>query len=203
MPRLPLVPAREAGLLGRLGYWLSRRRYGAVVEPIQVFAHHPPVLRAYGTWELLNERGMRTLPASLRELVVYRVATRVGCSWCVDFGTMLLAHRGLDVDRLRVLDHYPTSPAFTETERRALAYADAVTAQPPTVTDEMVAELDAELGHRGLLELTYAIGVENLRARVYSALGITDQGFISGEACEVPGHPAAGVSSGRRRAAGR
>lgn len=48
------------------------------------------------------------------------------------------------------------------------------------------AELDAELGHDGLVELMYAIAVENHRARFDNALGITDQGFTSGEACRVP-----------------
>jgi hypothetical protein len=51
-----------------------------------------------------------------------------------------------------------------------------------TVTDEMV----AELGHDGLVELMYAIPVENHRARFNHALGITDQGFTSGGACRLP-----------------
>ena len=37
-----------------------------------------------------------------------------------------------------------------------------------------------------MIELTYQIGVENMRARMYSALGITEQGFSSGDACRVP-----------------
>lgn len=49
-----------------------------------------------------------------------------------------------------------------------------------------VAELDAELGHDGLVELTYAIAVENQRSRFNHALGITDQGFTSGAACCLP-----------------
>lgn len=186
MTRVPGIPTRSAGLLGRLLYRAARRRYGAVPEPATVMLHHPPVLLAYSAWELGNEKAMRRLPASLRELVVYRVATQVGCSWCVDFGTMLARHHGLDIERLRELDSYPTSPAFTVTERRALAYADAMTALPTAVTDEMVAELDVELGHDGLVELTYAIAVENHRARFNHALGITDQGFTSGEACRLP-----------------
>ncbi|MDQ3763375.1 MAG: carboxymuconolactone decarboxylase family protein [Actinomycetota bacterium] len=187
MPRVPGVPTHAAGWLGRLAYRIARYRFGAVPEPITVMLHHRPVFWAYALGELGNEKAMRRLPASLRELVVYRVATQVGCSWCVDFGTMLLQrHHGLDIERLRELGNYQTSPAFTPTERRALAYADAMTALPTTVTDEMVAELDAELGHDGLVELTYAIAVENHRARFNHALGITDQGFTSGEACLVP-----------------
>ncbi|MGH3915683.1 MAG: carboxymuconolactone decarboxylase family protein [Pseudonocardiaceae bacterium] len=186
MSRVPAVSARQAGLFGRLAYRMARRRYGAVPEPVAVMLHHRLVFWIYGLWELGNEKALRRLPASLRELVVYRVATQVGCSWCVDFGTMLQRHHGLDIDRLRELDDYPNSSAFTFTERRALAYADAMTALPTTVTDEMVAELDAELGHDGLVELTYAIAVENQRARFNHALGITDQGFTSGDACRVP-----------------
>ena len=188
MPRIAGVPARNAGPLGRLAYRIARYRYGAVPEPATVLLHHRRAFWAYALWELGNEKAMRRLPASLRELAVYRVATQVGCSWCVDFGTMLQRHHGLDIQRLRELDSYQTSPAFTPIERRALAYADAMTALPTTVTDEMVAELDAELGHDGLVELTYAIAVENHRARFNHALGITDQGFTSGQACLVPPH---------------
>ena len=121
MPRIAGVPSREAGALGRLAYRIARYRYGAVPEPATVLLHHRPAFWAYALWELGNEKAMRRLPASLRELVVYRVATQVGCSWCVDFGTMLQRHHGLDIERLRELDNYQTSPAFTLTERRALS----------------------------------------------------------------------------------
>lgn len=186
MARIPGVPTRKAGLLGRLAYWMARRRFGAVPEPATVLRHHRPIFWAYSLWELRNEKAMRKLPASLRELAVHRVATQVGCSWCVDFGTMLQRHHKLDTARLREIDDYQRSSLFTHTERRALAYADAMTGLPTAVTDEMVAELDAELGHGGLVELTYAIAVENQRARFNNALGITDQGFTSGEACRIP-----------------
>lgn len=186
MPRVPGVPTRAAGVLGRLAYRAARRRFGAVPEPLTVLLHHPRLATASTLAELGAERALRRLPASLRDLVVYRVATVVGCSWCVDFGTMLMRHGGLDVERLRAIDDHATSPAFSPVDRLALAYADAMTAQPMTVTDEMVAALDAELGHAGVVELTYAIALENQRARFNHALGITDQGFTSGAACRVP-----------------
>ncbi|MGH3624153.1 MAG: carboxymuconolactone decarboxylase family protein, partial [Sciscionella sp.] len=88
-------------MLVRLMYRMSRRRYGAVMEPASVAAHHGGVLAAWGSAELVAEKGLRTLPASLRDLVSYRVATQVGCSWCIDFGTMLQKLAGMDIDRLR------------------------------------------------------------------------------------------------------
>ena len=100
---------------------------------------------------------------------------------------MLQRLDGLDVERLKEIDSYATSPAFTDDERAAIAYADAMTTDPHTVTDEQVADLRARFGDAGVIELTYQIGLENMRARVNAALGITEQGFNSGDACRIPG----------------
>ena len=186
MPRIPARPASKVGLFTRVLFWYSRRRFGAVLEPFAVLAHHPKLLWALAIFEMQLVPAARRLPASLRDLAVYRVATQVGCSWCVDFGTMLARLQGLDLDKLTAIDSYPTSPRFTELECAVLAYADAMTAQPPRVEDDMVARLDRELGHDGLVELTFVIAVENMRARCFHALGITDQGFSSGDVCAVP-----------------
>ncbi|GAA1326072.1 carboxymuconolactone decarboxylase family protein [Pseudonocardia xinjiangensis] len=181
--RIPAVPAEEAGPVGRLLYRLMRRRFGDVPEPFAVLRHHPRLFRASLVAELAYERAATVLPARLRELAVYRVATVVGCSWCVDFGTMLQRLDGLNVERLEHIDEYPTHPLYEPVERLALAYADAMTATPPTVTDAQVARLEAELGRAGLVELTHSIALENMRARAYHALGIVDQGFDA--ACQV------------------
>ena len=186
MPRIPAKKTSEAGLFLKLAYRFAGRRFGAVPEPMAVTAHHPGLLRANAVHELLVERASKKLPANVRELAVYRVATQVGCSWCVDFGTMLQLHDGLDIERLKTIDDYATSPAFSPQERLALAYADAMTAGEVTVTDEQVTELEREFGRAGVIELTYQIALENMRARMNSALGIVDQGFTSGDACRVP-----------------
>ena len=117
---------------------------------------------------------------------MFWTARTVGCSWCVDFGSMLIRLEGLDVERLKYIDDYATSPLYTDDERAAIAYADAMTKDPHTITDEQVADLRRRFGDDGVIELTYQIGVENMRARMYSALGITEQGFNSGDACRVP-----------------
>lgn len=186
MSRIPVLSTKDAGPFAKLLYRFARRRYGAIPEPFAVMAHHTGVLAAGALHELAAEKASHTLPVNVREIAVYRVAVNVGCSWCVDFGTMLQKHQGLDIDRLKHIDEYPTSPLYSRQERLALAYADAITATPPTVTDEQVAELDREFGRKGVIELTYQIALENMRSRINTALAITDQGFTSGEACRVP-----------------
>ncbi len=184
--RVPPLPPQQAGLLTRLMYRYARRRFGEVPEPFAVAAHHRRLLIANAVHESLLQSGSKTLPANVRELAVFWTARTVGCSWCVDFGSMLQRLDGLDVDRLKSIDDYATSPLFSADERAAIAYADAMTTDPHTVTDEQVGDLRRRFGDDGVIELTYQIGVENMRARMYSALGITEQGFSSGDACRVP-----------------
>jgi len=186
VPRIPGVPVEDANWLIRAAYRYSRKQFGAVLEPATVMAHHPGVMVASSGHELGVRRVSKALPTALGELVVYRTAVRLGCSWCVDFGTMLQVHEGLDVDRLVEIDDYATSSRYTGLEKLALAYADAMTATPVAVTDEQVAELAELLGHKGMVELTYLIALENQRGRFNAAFGITDQGFTSGDACRVP-----------------
>jgi AhpD family alkylhydroperoxidase len=184
--RIPAVTPKQAGLLTRAMYWYAKRQFGEVPEPFAVAAHHPSLLVANGVHEMLLQGGSKKLPATVRELAVFWTARTVGCSWCVDFGSMLMRLENLDVERLKSIDDYATSPLFTDDERAAIAYANAMTTDPHTVTDEQVADLQRRFGDDGVIELTYQIGVENMRSRMYAALGITEQGFNSGDACRVP-----------------
>jgi AhpD family alkylhydroperoxidase len=184
--RIEPLPPQRAGLLTRAMYRVAKRRYGQVPEPFAVAAHHRRLMIAGAVHETMIDRASRTLPVGVRELAVFWTARAIGCSWCVDFGSMLQRLDGLDIQRLKEIDNYATSTAFTDDERAAIAYADAMTTDPHTVTDEQVADLRARFGDAGVIELSYQIGVENMRARMNSALGITEQGFNSGDSCRIP-----------------
>ncbi|AHH20724.1 hypothetical protein NONO_c59470 [Nocardia nova SH22a] len=183
--RIPPLSPQQAGPLTRIMYRFSKRKFGEVPEPMAVIANHPKLLTAYAAHESLVERATSVVPDDVVEIAVYRVAWTIGCSWCVDFGTMLMRLSHLDVDKLSEIGEYETSSAYSADERAAIAYADAMTATPTTVTDEQIADLRTRFGADGVVELTYQIALENSRARTYSALGITAQGF-STDSCRVP-----------------
>jgi AhpD family alkylhydroperoxidase len=184
--RLEALTPDNAPLLTRLMYRWAKRRFGEVPEPFAVYAHHTRLLVANAVHEGLLQNASKTLPISVRELAVFWTARTVGCSWCVDFGQMLMRLEGLDSDRLAHIDDYATSPLYSDDERAAIAYADAMTTDPHAITQEQVDDLRRRFGADGLVELTYQVGVENMRSRMNSALGITEQGFSSGDACRVP-----------------
>src|ERR1700733_11517001 len=185
--RIEPLPPQRANWLIRTMYRYTKRRFGEVPEP---FAVHETMLQS----------ASRKLPTSVRELAVLWTARTIGCSWCVDFGSMLLRLEGLDVERIKDIENYATSPCFTDDERAAIAYADAITTDPHSVTDEQVADLRTRFGENGVIELTYQIATENMRARMNTALGITEQGFNSGDACRVPwmtGEPGESATASR------
>ena len=186
MPRIPALSPKDAGPIIKIGYRMARKQLGEVPEPFAVLAHHRKLFVASARHELALRKAMHVVPDSLIQLAVYRTAWTVGCSWCVDFGAMLQRLDDLDVDRLKEIGEFETSDKFTDAEREVIRYADAMTSTPMDVTDEQLESLVEKYGNAGALELTYQISHENQRARMNHALGITEQGFSSGDACRVP-----------------
>ncbi len=94
MARVEKVSEREAGPFGRFAHRLSRRRFGEVVEPLAVMAHHPRLLLGYGLFEAVFE-GSRLVDERFKGLAGLKSATMVGCEFCVDIGSAL--NRGAGV----------------------------------------------------------------------------------------------------------
>ena len=184
MARIPLDPPRT--LTYRLTEWYSRRRFGAVADPAAAMGHNTRVLVTDARHEMSLQKWHRLDP-TLKALAVMASAVGIGCSWCVDFGYWTSSQRGVDPAKLRAVPHWRDSDVFTDLERQAMGYAEAVTATPPAVTDEMVAGLRRHLDDAALVELTMMIAVENQRSRFNSALGLTSQGFK--DRCELPAPP--------------
>ena len=181
MARISLHPPRT--LLNRLVEGYSRRTYGAVLDPGAAMAHHPKVLlsdirfeKSLAKWDKLDP--------TLKALATMASAATIGCSWCLDFGYWETTRTGVDPVKMRDVPRWRDSEVYTDLERRVLAYAEAMSVTPPTVTDEMVADLRRDLDDAALVELTMMVAVENVRSRFNSALGLTSQGFT--DRCEIP-----------------
>ena len=173
-----VTPTRITGLYGAVVKRFSTRMFGSVPESLGVMWHHRPVLKAsmsYGQklqkWTECDE--------TLKSFAHMAVASQVGCTWCLDFNYFMAHNQGLDVDRAREIPRWRASTVFSPLEREVLAYAEAMTQTPPTVTDEMVASLLEQLGASGLIELTSVIGYANLTTRSNVALGIESEGFAA------------------------
>jgi alkylhydroperoxidase family enzyme len=84
---------------------------------------------------------------------------------------------GLAFEKLQALGSFRDSPLFSESERAALAFAEAVTATPTAVTDEVFVPLRRHYTTAQIVELAATIAVEHFRAKFNTALGIQAQGL--------------------------
>ena len=85
------------------------------------------------------------------------------------------------LDKLGELPGWRDSKLFSEAERVALEYAEAVTYTDRLVDDVLFRRLKQHFTEPQIVELTAAIAMENFRSKFNPSLGIEAQGF-----CMVP-----------------
>jgi len=179
--RIPKAPV--TGLYGRFLTMYARRTYGELPDGVYVYFHHKPVLKAVLGFEGKVAR-WRELDPTLKAYAQLASAAVIGCSWCLDFGYFMAHHDGLDLAKVREVPRWRESDAFSPLEREVLAYAEAMSTTPLTVTDEMTAHLLDQLGAPAVVELTQMVALENMRSRFNSAAGLRSQGYS--DVCELP-----------------
>ena len=173
-----IQPAPITGVFGMIVKRFSMKLLGEVPEPLGVYFHNRPVLKALLTVSGKAEK-WSACDENLKSFAHMAVAAQVGCSWCLDFGYFHAHNEGLDVQKASQVPVWRTSEVFTALERDVLEFAEAMTATPPTVTDDLFARLLEKLGEPAMVELTAHIALANVYTRTNVAMGIESQGFSS------------------------
>ena len=97
------------------------------------------------------------LPHQLLALIDTRVSQINGCAYCIDMHTKDARAAGETEQRLYALSAWRETPFFTERERAALAWAEAVTELGHGhVSDAVYTEARRHFDERELVELTMA-----------------------------------------------
>ena len=85
------------------------------------------------------------------------------------------------------MNSYAESNLFDSDEKLVLELADAITATPAPVTEELRQRLQARFSTPQLVELSAAIAWENYRARSNRVFGFGSEGFYKPKTQEAPG----------------
>jgi alkylhydroperoxidase family enzyme len=171
-------------LVPRLALRYSRRRFGRVVEPVAAAAHHSGVLVAMGALETVAEHGWKHLDPNLRWLAIQAAAGDIGCSWCTDFGYYEGMQQGVDPAKVNDVPQWRTSAAYDDRERTVLEYAQAASATPVVIGDDLQTRLHRHFSEDEIVELAAWVALENYRSRFNAGLGLKSEGFK--DRCEVP-----------------
>lgn len=119
------------------------------------------------------------VPRVTLELVDVRVGQINGCSICVDMHTRSLKKLGESDTRIHAIAVWRETPYYTESERAALALAEAATRlsdRPNAVPDEVWREASRHFSEAELGALVMKIAVANL----WNRLNVTTQ-QVTGE----------------------
>ncbi len=84
---------------------------------------------------------------------------------------------GVSDEKILALPGYATSPLYSEPERAALEYADAVTLSDRDVDDELFARVRRFYDDDALVELTAIVAWENASSKFNRAFRVPSQGL--------------------------
>lgn len=99
-----------------------------------------------------------SLPRTLLELVKMRASQINGCAYCLDMHSKDAIALGVPAQKLFVLDAWREAPFYTEQERAALAWTEALTLiAEDQVPDAIYEAVRPHFSDRELVELTMAI----------------------------------------------
>jgi AhpD family alkylhydroperoxidase len=173
-----LAPAKSWNPFVLISQAIVRRRFGHVIGPFAVTAHHPLLLAGYAAFELALENSKR-IDRRLEEVAALRTATLTGCPFCVDFGSAMVAEIGIAEEKVHDLSRWRESGVYSDDERLVLEYAEEMTQTPVAVSDELFARLLERFDEKAIVELTAAIAFENYRGRLNHAVRLGQEGFCS------------------------
>jgi len=117
------------------------------------------------------------LEQSLLHLVRLRASQLNGCAYCLDMHWKDLRALGENEQRLYSLDAWRECPYYSDRERAALAWTEAVTLIGGHVPDSVYEEARAVLSERELCDLTLAAAAINAWNRLSIAARLVPGGY--------------------------
>lgn len=111
------------------------------------------------------------LDPTLLHLIKMRASQINGCAFCLDMHSLDARAAGETEQRLYTLDAWRETPFFSERERAALAWTEAVTRVGDAhVPDEVFEQVKRQFSEKEIVDLTLALGMINLWNRLAISL---------------------------------
>ena len=97
----------------------------------------------------------------LLELIKLRASQINGCAFCVQYHILQAERLGVPADKLNLVVVWREAPQFSQRERAALAWTEALTLLTGGVSDEVYEQACAEFSDKELTYLTSAVASIN------------------------------------------
>jgi AhpD family alkylhydroperoxidase len=133
----------------------------------QKFAHEP----MHSLLAIEKYLAQSSIEPKLLQLVKLRASQINGCAYCIDMHSKDARALGETEQRLYELNAWRETPFYSDRERAALEWTEALTLVSQThAPDESFEKLRAYFPEKEIVDLTYAIGAINLWNRLAIAM---------------------------------
>lgn len=113
-----------------------------------------------------------SIEGALLDLIYFRVSQINGCAFCLDMHAKDLRAMGESEQRLYLLNAWREAPFYSNRERAALAWAEALTTlKSGMVPDEIYKEARQQFSEKELTDLTLGVIAINSYNRINIAFG--------------------------------
>jgi 4-carboxymuconolactone decarboxylase len=174
MPRISLIDEKDHPELSELIEKIRSGRRGTLLKLYRALLHSPALAESW--FQHNNAVRWRTqIGGRLREMVIIRIALLNRAQYIITQHVPKLAlAEGLSEAECEALSDWKNSTLFSESDRAALAYADAMT-RDVTVPDAIYSDVRQHFDERQTVELTVLIGTYNMHSRVIQALQLAPE----------------------------
>ena len=171
MARVSYVEEKDHPELAFVIGKIKSGRGGALLNIYKLLLHAPPLAELWLDY-VSTVRFKATLEPRVRELITIRVAYLNQIQYVLQQHVPKLAEaEGVTAAECEALKDWRASKQFSERERAALAYADAMLAGPH-VPDAAFDAMRKHFEERQTVELTVLIGTYIMHNRVFNALKV-------------------------------
>jgi len=163
----------------RIFFWNQKRKYGAELEPARLWGRTPRVFAGLALLYGALDRKSSPIEPALRSLITVRVSQINWCPFCVDINSATAVERHIGETKLADLVHFEDSELYSDGEKAALAYAEAVTHTDQNTTEHHFERLRRHFDDDAIIELTALIAFQNLSSKFNASLAVAPQGFCN------------------------
>ena len=138
-------------------FWNQKKKYSVVLLPGLVWARVPKLFASVAILYGALDRKSSPLDPVLRSLITVRVSQINWRHFCVDIKASTLAKRDGSLAKAEQVGQWQKSELFSDKERVALEYTEAITFSDQQVTDELVVRLKGFVNFRLTLVVTVQV----------------------------------------------
>jgi alkylhydroperoxidase family enzyme len=151
---------KPKGLMMKLAYAMTRRRFGKVLTPLKVHSARLPL--AFGLFyaKIGKLDKELQLPPETALLIREQVARINICLFCMDIGRSFVIKASMNEAKFDALEQYRTSPLFTGAERAALDYVTELT-RNKKVDPDTFARMAGHYSERAICEIVWLVASEH------------------------------------------